>query len=444
MATKDYARAYTRSSSFQMALFFTLLCGVTALILAYFGNYFSRDQNVKQTEAVLETEIDHIRLWSRTEDIVASLKGRDRAFLFLDENDQIIDGNIQEIPKTTSVLAEGTILFESVNRKYAAKIETFADGRRLLIGVDITDISAAYKKMQWLTWISIFLIFLVVLTSYVISQFVVKSTNKIAVTAQKIMDTGDLSRRIDAFSKWDDLGYMANVLNKCFDQIEHLMEGISHVSDNIAHDLKTPLTRLRNDLEEFKKETDKSTDKKLHIYAEKLIAEADHLLNTFNALLRIARIEAGKQKTTFMPVPLKDIIEDALDLYDPLAEEKNIIINKDISELTLHGDKDLLFQLCANLIDNAIKFTSDKGRIDMKASISKNIILLTITDNGVGIPDDDKNKIFDRFYRSDKSRNTPGSGLGLSMVKAIVELHHGTIEFEDNNPGTKVKVRLPV
>lgn len=444
MPTKDYARAYTRSSSFQMALFFTLLCGMTALILAYFGSYFSRDQNVKQTEAVLETELDHIRLWSRTEDIVASLKGRDRAFLFIDENDEIIDGNIQSIPTTTSVLSEGTILFEVENRKFAAKIETFTDGRRLLIGVDITDISAAYKKLQWLTWLSIFLIFLVVITSYVISQFVVKSTNKIAVTAQQIMDTGDLSRRIETFSKWDDLGYMANTLNKCFDQIEYLMDGISHVSDNIAHDLKTPLTRLRNDLEEFKKETDKLANKKLHAYADKLIAEADHLLNTFNALLRITRIEAGKQKTKFVSVALKEVIEDAIDLYDPLAEEKKIKIYKDVSEITMHGDKDLLFQLCANLIDNAIKFTPDEGEVYVKASLSKNAVSLIVTDTGIGVPDGDRKKILERFYRSDKSRHTPGSGLGLSMVKAIVELHHGDIEFEDNNPGTKAKVTLPL
>ncbi len=444
MPNKNYARAYTRSSSFQMALFFTLLCGITALILVYFGNYFSRDQYVKQTEAVLETEIDHIRLWSRTEDIIASLKGRDRVFLFIDKDNKIIDGNIQQIPKTSSVLSEGTILFESAGNKYAAKIETFNDGRRLLIGVNITDLTRIYKKMQWLTWLSIFLIFLVILTSYIISQFVVKGTNRIAVTAQKIMDTGDLSRRIELSSKWDDLGYMTNILNKCFDQIEHLMDGISHVSDNIAHDLKTPLTRLRNDLEDFKKEADQSENTKLHAHADKLISEADHLLNTFNALLRIARIEAGKQKTKFSPVSLKNVIDDALDLYDPLAEDKNIVVTKDISEMVINGDKDLLFQLFANLIDNAIKFTPEQGTVDMKASISKESIIFTIADSGVGVPEDDKNKIFDRFYRSDKSRHTPGSGLGLSMVKAIVELHRGTIEFEDNNPGTKVKVRLPL
>ena len=166
---------------------------------------------------------------------------------------------------------------------------------------------------------------LVIVFSYVISMFVVSGTNKIATTAQAIMETGDLSQRLKESSGWDDIGNMSNVLNSMLDRIEQLMEGIKQVSDNIAHDLRTPVTRLKNHLEQIEKDPDSDS---IH----QIVAEADNILNTFNALLRISRIEQAQQKSDFEEVDLKLILNDVISLYEPVIEEKQLQFDSDVCE----------------------------------------------------------------------------------------------------------------
>lgn len=277
------------------------------------------------------------------------------------------------------------------------------------------------------------LMLMVVIISFVISVFVVRRINLIAETAKNVMDTGDLSRRISIDTNWDDLSNLAQILNQLLERIEFLMEGVKRVSDNIAHDLRTPLTRLRNELE-----TLRTTDPEI---ADKLIAEADHLLNTFNALLRIATIETGKHSQAFSETDVQVILNDVIEFYAPLADEKQITIEQDLKALMVKGDRDMLFQAFANLLDNAIKFTPKHGNITIIMTEGKEII---ITDTGSGIADQDKNKVFDRFYRCEKSRHTHGNGLGLSMVAAILGLHHASITLSDNNPGLKISIHFTV
>ncbi|CAN0334289.1 unnamed protein product, partial [Chrysoparadoxa australica] len=169
------------------------------------------------------------------------------------------------------------------------------------------------------------LIIFVVVVSYLISVFVVRETSKIAATAQNIMETGDLSKRLDVRLGWDDLSQMSSTLNLMLDRIEALMQGLRQISDNIAHDLRTPLTRLRNHIEAAKKDQDKTTN-------IALLHEADGLLNTFNALLRISRIETEKKRTHFQRVALKQLLEDVIAFYEPLAELKNVDIQYELIE----------------------------------------------------------------------------------------------------------------
>lgn len=427
-----------------MALLFTILCGATAIILGYFSYYFYRGHYVLQTEAVIDTELRHVSITEDLNSVLPVLESGDRLYLHLSKEDQIINGNLNAIPKADSVLSEGIILFTHKDKQYAAKIKTLQNGNRFLVGVDMSDVQSSYSFMQLLSLISIVLIFLVVLTSYVISQFVVRGTNKIATAARDIMDTGNLSRRVDVFSRWDDLGHMTVVLNECFERIEYLMDGISHVSDNIAHDLRTPLTRLRGHLEDLQKRAQSSGDEVYAKESEKLISEADHLLDTFNALLRIARIEAGKQKTSFQETDLLQVVHDALELYEPLAEEKNISVEQNLVNASLNADRDLIFQLVTNIVDNAVKFTPESGSVSVSMFKKDDSVELIIQDNGIGVPDKDKEKIFNRFYRSDKSRNTKGTGLGLSLVKAIVGLHQGEMGLSDAEPGLIITVELPL
>lgn len=315
----------------------------------------------------------------------------------------------------------------------------YAYGNGQIISATMVGISAdTYNRILWLGSISIFLLLCVALISFALSIFVVNRINIIANTAKRIMITGDLSKRIEIDHRWDDLSNLAYILNDMFARIEQLMQDIRQVSDNIAHDLRTPLTRLRNNLENLKKENHAESEN-----AEKLISEADNLLKTFNALLRITNIEKGKRHSSLTDVNLNDLLKDVAELYEPLAQEKNITLNLKLQTLSYYGDKDLLFQAFANLLDNAMKFTPENGEIIITLAEIEHKKQIVISDTGVGIKDEEKSKVFDRFYRSDASRNTSGNGLGLSLVQAIINLHKGKITLADNQPnGLKVIVCL--
>lgn len=332
---------------------------------------------------------------------------------------------------------EGVISFiinlNNKKRHLAAKIHTFPEGSNLLVARDVTEIIASYQRIRLFSFVIMGFMLLVVIISFLISTFVVTRINKIANTVKEIMNTADLSRRIAIDSNWDDLSYLANTLNELLLRIESLMQGISDVSDNIAHDLRTPITRLRGELENLK--NTKLTDQDI----EKLVSEADKILSIFNSLLRISNIEKGKRYQSFLQVNISSVINDVIELYEPLAEERNITITSDINQNQLiSGDRDLLFQMFANLLDNAIKFSQQNSHV----SIHCNNNQVVIADNGIGIAKEEREKVFERFYRSDKSRNTQGSGLGLSMVKAIASLHKANIKLEDNSPGLKVIISL--
>jgi signal transduction histidine kinase len=337
-------------------------------------------------------------------------------------------------------LSEGTILFDVGKKNIAAKIYTFDDERRLLLGVDVTKISNDYKRMQLLSLFSIIIMLVVIFTSYLISTFVVTHTNKIAMTAKEIMDTGDLSKRIEVGSRWDDLSYMAQVINQFLDRIEQLMTGIKQVSDNIAHDLRTPLTRIRNSLEQCKESKDVKNISSLNDSLENLINESDQLLNTFNSILKISRVEAAKQKSDFELCDIKGIISDAVEMYSPLIDNKDIALELRLQSYKMLCDKNLLFQAIANIIDNALKFTPQNGAISITSELLDDQFIIRFDDTGPGIDEKEITKVFDRFYRADSSRNTEGSGLGLSLVRAVIELHNGKVALDNRNPGLRIEL----
>lgn len=281
--------------------------------------------------------------------------------------------------------------------------------------------------------IVIALMSMVVMVSFIISRFVVSRINTIAQTARDIMDTGDLSQRIRIDTHWDDLSNLAQLLNHFLERNESLMDGIREVSNNIAHDLRTPLTHLRNQIEDMKTRDVKEHD------VEELLAEADQILAIFNSLLRISNIEKGNRYQAFADIDLHMLLGDVIELFEPMAEEKHIRIqHKKSSDVSIKGDRHLLFQMFTNILSNAIKFSPVGSDIIISTTPSE----IIIADHGVGIADAEKDLVFQRFYRSDASRSTEGNGLGLSLVKAIIDLHQGRIVLEDNHPGLRVKVYL--
>ena len=313
----------------------------------------------------------------------------------------------------------------------------------LLVGRDIHQLTETKQRIiQALTWGLGIMVLLGFAGGLILGRRAVKKIEKINQTTKSIM-SGDLSMRVPVTGGNDDFDQVAANLNEMLDRIQMLMEDIRRVSDNIAHDLRTPLARLRQHLEEARVQEDPPSKSALSL--EQSIKEADTLLVTFNALLRIARIEAGQIKAGFTSVDYHTLLEDIVEFYEPLIEEKEQTLEKILeSNVVATGDRDLLFQAFANVIENSIKYTPKHGKLSVSLIRLEPELIITIADNGPGIPEAERENVFRRFYRLDQSRSSSGNGLGLSMVSAIITLHSGTITLEDNRPGLKSVIRIPL
>jgi signal transduction histidine kinase len=246
-----------------------------------------------------------------------------------------------------------------------------------------------------------------------------------------------LKHRLPVSKNRDELDNLALLLNLMLDKIGALIENIQQVSNDIAHDLRTPVSHLK-----FRLEDALTRNFTAEQYTERIafaIEEVDTILDTFSAMLRISQIESGSRRSGFKTVSLSDIVVSVIDALHPVAEEQGKTIHADIDpDVTLTGDKELLTQLAFNLLDNAILHTPINTQIAVGLSSSGTQIELTIADNGPGIAEAYRQKVFQRFYRLEQSRTTPGNGLGLSIVAAIADLHGGTLALSDNHPGLKI------
>lgn len=416
-----------------MALLFTLLAGCVVFSFLYYeqvkqSHYFS------STQALLDTELSYVSDIEQPDIVAAKLTQHGRLFGIQDAAGQLQFGQMLPDVDIAEPGIGGMIALTYKGIPYMAKSVALSDGGALWIAVDVTKQRHLYDAFSTMRWVNIIAMVLLIVVSYAISRFVVDRTGRIAVTLKKIMDTSDFSQRIDVGSGWDDLSYMALVLNELLDKVEQLMLGIRQVADNIAHDLRTPLTRLKNKLEKHQNALD-DTQETAQLDHGVLIEDADNLLKTFNALLRISRIEVGRQSSPMVDQDLSALLEDVLELYEPLMEEKAIHCEKSIDKVFYQCDRDQIFQVLVNLIDNAIKFTPNSGKISITLKKLAKRPLLRIQDTGPGIPHAERSKVFDRFYRMDASRNSQGHGLGLSLVAAVVKHHGGYIELDDANPG---------
>jgi signal transduction histidine kinase len=277
-----------------------------------------------------------------------------------------------------------------------------------------------------------------------ISRVVLSRLDQINQTSQEIM-SGDLSRRIPILGSNDELDELATNLNAMLGQIEGLMTGMREVADNIAHDLRTPLNRLRNRLEGAMMANETPEDTKASL--ESAIEEADGLIATFNSLLLIAEAESGAHRDALEDVDLRAIARDVVDLYEPVAEERGIALTLTAPDpARVRGNPSLVARAAANLVDNALKYTPQGGKVlvVVDAGLARaDGPELTVRDSGPGIPAQDRERVLDRFVRLERSRNTPGSGLGLSLVAAVARMHGASLELGDAGPGLVARLVFP-
>ena len=250
---------------------------------------------------------------------------------------------------------------------------------------------------------------------------------------------GAMALRVRTDDSGDVFDRLAQRFNGMLDRIEVLLAGVRHATDHIAHDLRTPLSRLRNRLDLLRSDVAPAQRASL----DAALGETDQLLATFGALLRLARIEAAPVATDAPDVALKPLVDDAVELYAPSAAERGIHIDVHATPATLAGDADQLFQMLLNLLDNAVKYSPDGGRIGVTLAALPQGIRIEVTDAGAGIPEPERQRVFDRFERLESHRGSPGSGLGLSLVRAVVRHHGGQVRLLDAGPGLRVQVDFP-
>ena len=268
-----------------------------------------------------------------------------------------------------------------------------------------------------------------------------KRVETIRRTAEAII-AGDLTQRVPVRGTGDDLDRLSHTLNRMLDRIAELMESLRHISADIAHDLKTPLSRLRQRLETS--QTQAQSVEAHDAAIEGAITHIDEILTTFGALLRIAQIEAGTRRSGFRELDLSAVFSTVVDAFAPAAEDAGKRIEAKIkAAIHVLGDRELLTQMLANLVENAIRHTPAGTRIDVSLGSDRERIVGTVTDNGPGAPPHERGRMFQRFYRLEHSRSTPGSGLGLSLVKAVADLHGIALEIRDAEPGLQIVMRFP-
>ena len=313
------------------------------------------------------------------------------------------------------------------------------EGYRLLVGRDLHEEQAMLAHTFSITLSVVGVIFLLAMGgSMLFGQASLRRIDTVNRTAGDII-AGDLSQRIPLSGRDNEFDELGRKLNEMLNRIEQLMAGMRQVTDNVAHDLRKPLNRLRNRLEVTLLEA--RHEDEYRGVLEQSIQDADELLKTFNALLSIAQAEAGMKRNDWGKVDLRELVEDLADLYGAVAEDKGIQFEWHAPEdtaLRLYGNRHLLAQAIGNLLDNAVKYTPDGGHIEFSAQAEHNIIRVEVADSGPGIPATDRNRVLQRFVRLDSARSQPGNGLGLSLVSAVAKLHKARLELDDNQPGLRV------
>ena len=458
MISKSF-RGALHSYSFRIALLYVLFFLVSTLILFSFIFYNGTRSATEQLDETLQS--DKVAFAERflQSDLNGLIRlvnarvqgqGQNSIYSLISDKQEIVAGNLASWP--AQILPQGLVEFEIASPAGNSERIVFR-GEVIKLPQDYTlliarsrqrIINAQHRLVNTFLWAAIITLILGLGGGYLLSKRAVRRISSINRLCRTIVD-GDISQRLKiAPQVQDDLDDLTVNINLMLDKIEGLMSDIVQVSDNIAHDMRTPLSNLRLKLESI--EDNIAPDSPVLLQLMDSISDTDSIIDTFNALLRISKLQAGNKSAQFATLNITTLLEDVLELYRPLAEEKQQTLYLDAkSQVDLIGDRDLLFQAVANLLDNAIKYTPPKGEITLSLKPSesgRNRIL--VCDNGPGVSEIELSKLCHRFYRADSSRSLPGNGLGLSLVEAIASLHKAQLVFSSNKPaGLCAEINFP-
>lgn len=429
--------------------------GSSAMILVGYIYWETSGYLEQQTNATISAEIRGLTEQFRQtggpgveaviRDRIARDPDRSTLYLLVTADRQPVLGNLPAWP-AGELDANGWYHFTQVNQDgrsipFQGQILRTSEGHSLLVAKEQSTLAATRQLINRVYILTLGMgLLLALFGGIMMSSSVTRRVDAINRTSREIM-AGRLQRRMPVRGINDEFDQLAGNLNAMLDRIDSLIDSVRAVTDNIAHDLRTPLTRLRGRLENLALAPDISETVRGELNAT--IADADHLLATFRALLRIARIESGTHDEAWTDIDLGALLHDAWELYHAVGEEKEITVHLGTADGHMRGDRDLIFQAVSNLLDNAIKYSPPGSEVHLEMREDGNLLTIAVSDQGPGVPEAERGKVLDRFYRTATVTGIPGSGLGLSLVNAIARHHGGQLILADNAPGLRVLLELP-
>lgn len=438
-----------RTSAFRLTLLYAgIFCAsfiaLFAIIYWSTARYMDRqlDDTVSNEIAEIESDVANGSVAS-LQNIVSGLTLNSPGFFYLlqDHDGNVLAGNLPAMAPIVGIIDRAHVEIQDRTLSLRGKGVSLNENAFLFVGLNTIELHKMQRAIaRTFVWGLIATIFISLLSGAFISFAMLARVEALSNVSREIVN-GDLDRRISLRGSNDEFDHLAVSLNTMFDRIQGLMDGLRQVSTDIAHDLRTPLTRLRQRIEMTLRKADDVAS--LRTAFQATLKDVDSILDTFSALLRIAQLETSERRAKFTDVDLTDLLRTAIELYAPMAEEKEqSIIEKIDDGLTIRGDRELLLQLFANVLENAVRHSPSRALIEVGARRLVDGTVVSVCDNGPGIPEEMRTKVFQRFVRLEPSRTTPGSGLGLSLVKAIASMHNISVELLSNEPGLIVQVRF--
>lgn len=467
--------AALKSTAVRLSALYLILFTACALALAYYMTSVSERMLTDQTMDTVNEEVsDLARAYQRggLPQLVRTVGARSRQpganlYLIADGQGRILAGNVESLEPGVldkegwtqrpfsyvrygeDQLGPGTIgqVEGNTGHKAAALVLRLPNQMILLVGRDLREPEILRSVINRALLIALGTMSLGgLLIWFFVGRRALRRIDNVSAASSRILG-GDLTGRLPVSGVGDEFDRLAENLNAMLSRIGELNDGLKQVSDNIAHDLKTPLTRLRNRAEAALGGQPKTADYRAAL--EATIAESDQLIKTFNAILMISRLEAGYSAESLDRIDLRAIVGDVVELYEPVAEDAGVRLAHAIGDgdMTVDGNRELLAQALSNIIDNGIKYSAGSTQAPQVSILLDRIdreIRLTVSDNGPGIPEQaDRNRAMERYVRLEKSRSQPGSGLGLSLAQAIVKHHGGRLDLLPLNPGLSVQMDFP-